>query len=85
LFGPQAARPVDCFERDWSSDPNTNEIEAGPDVPPLGFGHPLFSRPCLGGRLLWAGAETAATGGGHMEGAVRSGRGAAERVLAELP
>ena len=85
LFGPEASRPVNYFERDWSSDPNTSEIECDPDVRPLGFGHPLFSRPLLQGRLLWAGAETVEVGGGHMEGAVRSGRRAAELILAPQP
>ena len=85
LFGPEASRPVDYFERDWSSDPNTSEIESDPHVQPLGFGHPLLSRPLLQGRLLWAGAETVEVGGGHMEGAVRSGRRAAELVLARRP
>jgi monoamine oxidase len=33
------------------------------------------------GRVHWAGAETATVWCGYMEGAVRSGAGAAEEVL----
>lgn len=84
LFGGEAAQPIDYFERDWSSDPNTNEAETDLGIPLIDYGHALFSRPLMDGRLVWAGAETAHTGGGHMEGAVRSGRRAAEDVLSIL-
>jgi len=81
LFGREATKLVDYFERDWSSDPSTKELH-DPGVGPLDYGHPVFRRPFLDGRLLWAGAETDDVAGGHMEGAVRSGRRAAEQVLA---
>ena len=84
LFGPEAADPLQYVERDWSNDPYTNDevVWLGD---PLALGHPAFAQPLLGGRLLWAGTETVAAGvgGGHMEGAVRSGRQAAARVLAQ--
>jgi monoamine oxidase len=81
LFGPEAADPVRYYERDWSNDPYTNDevVWLGD---PLPYGHPLFAQPQLSGRLVWAGTETEAAGGGHMEGAVRSGRRAAAQVLA---
>ena len=81
LFGPEAADPVRYFERDWSNDPYTNDVVVwlGEAVP---YGHAAFAEPLFGGRLLWAGTETADIGGGHMEGAVRSGRRAAAQVLA---
>jgi monoamine oxidase len=77
LFGNQAADPVQYFERDWSSDPNTNDEVFWVDEPLLDYGHPLFSEPVYESRLIWAGAETVADGGGHLEGAVRSGQRAA--------
>ena len=80
LFGPAAADPAQYFERDWSSDPYTNDETVWLDQP-LGYGHPALAQPALGGRLVWAGTETADVGGGHMEGAVRSGRRAARQVL----
>jgi monoamine oxidase len=77
LFGPEAADPVQYFERDWSTDPNTNDEVFWVDEPLLDYGHPRFAEPLLDGRLIWAGAETVAEGGGHLEGAVRSGQRAA--------
>ena len=84
LFGPEAADPLQYVERDWANDPYTNDevVWLGD---PLPLGHPAFAEPLFGGRLLWAGTETEAfeVGGGHMEGAVRSGRRAAAQVLAQ--
>ncbi len=82
LFGPAAGDPVQYFERDWSADPDTLDdercrVEGGP----VDYGHPALVQPLLGGRVVLAGTETAAVGGGHMEGAVRSGHRAAESVL----
>ena len=81
LFGSQAADPVQYFERDWSNDPYTREQPRPFWDELLDYGHPAFARPLWDGRLVWAGAETDGPGGGHMEGAVRSGRRAAEQVL----
>ncbi len=82
LFGPEAADPVRYFERDWSDDPYTNDVVVWLGEP-VAYGHPAFAEPLFGGRLMWAGTETADIGGGHMEGAVRSGQRAAAQVLAQ--
>ena len=81
LFGPRGADPVQYFERDWTTDPNTAEVEP-PDLDhdPAPYGDPAFAAPWLSGRLVWAGAETVTVGGGHMEGAIASGLRAA-RVI----
>lgn len=81
LFGPSAADPIAYFERDWSADPNTADRQMGFAGTEAGFGHPAFGQPLWEGRLVWAGAETVTVGGGHMEGAVRSGLRAARMVL----
>lgn len=83
LFGAEAADPVQYFERDWSADPYTCE-RLHRHVTPLPYGHRSFSTPLWDGRLSWAGTETEAVGGGHMEGAVRSGHRAAREVVASL-
>ena len=83
LFGPEAADPIQYFERDWSADPNTCEREHR-HVTPVPYGHPSYAEPLWDARLAWAGTETEGAGGGHMEGAVRSGRRAARQVLASL-
>lgn len=80
LFGAGAADPVRYVERDWSDDPYTND-EVLWFTEPLPYGNPAFTEPLFGGRLVWAGTETAGAGAGHMEGAVRSGRRAALQVL----
>lgn len=84
LFGPEAADPVEYFERDWSSDAFTCE-STHRHVAPLDYGHPAFAEPLWAGRLHWAGAETVAAGGGHMEGAVRSGQRAARAIAGPGP
>ncbi|HVL05359.1 MAG TPA: FAD-dependent oxidoreductase [Acidimicrobiales bacterium] len=73
FFGAGAADPVRYFERDWSDDPYTND-EVVWLSEPLPYGNAAFTEPLLGGRLVWAGTETAGAGAGHMEGAVRSGQ-----------
>lgn len=83
LFGPEAADPVQYFERDWSADPYTCEA-LHRHVDPVPYGHRSFSVALWDGRLSWAGTETESTGGGHMEGAVRSGHRAARNVVASL-
>lgn len=80
LFGAGASDPVRYVERDWSDDPYTND-EVVWFGDPLPYGNPAFAEPQFGGRLVWAGTETAGAGAGHMEGAVRSGQRAAAQIL----
>jgi monoamine oxidase len=80
LFGGAATDPVRYVERDWSDDPYTND-EVLWFEEPLPYGDPAFADPLFGGRLVWAGSETAGAGAGHMEGAVRSGQRAAAQLL----
>jgi monoamine oxidase len=80
LFGPEAADPVQFVERDWSADAYTCEDEHYHGQP-LPYGAAPLTQPYWDGRLVLAGTETAAQGGGHMEGAVVSGRRAAALIL----
>jgi monoamine oxidase len=77
LFGPAAAEPETLHIQDWSGERWT----APPAVHRLAdyslFGHPLYQRPALDGRLHWASTETAARYAGHIEGALA----AAERAV----
>ena len=82
LFGPAATDPLRYLERDWSGDPYTNDEVFWVPRDLLPYGHPVFSEPLFGGRLVWAGSETSDEGGGHMEGAVASGERAARLILA---
>ena len=87
LFGPAAARPVQLVVQDWSAEIRTTPPSAAdrPSPTPRGadyalFGHAVFQRPTLDGRLHWASTETATTYPGHIEGALE----AAERVTAVI-
>ncbi len=80
-FGPRAADPVRYAERNWSRDDLTNDQVFWTPEGQLPYGHPAFDQPLFDGRLAWAGAETVAQGGGHLEGAVIAGRRAAAQLL----
>ncbi|MFF7774868.1 flavin monoamine oxidase family protein [Streptomyces tanashiensis] len=82
-FGPRAAHPFDVVEQDWNAEEFTRgcyggRLAAGAWTQ---YGAAL-SAPV--GRIHWAGAETAETWNGYMDGAVRSGRRAADETLAAL-
>ena len=83
MFGPAAADPIDYVDRAWAADPWSRGCYGG--FMPTGgwtdYGSAL-REPV--GSIHWAGAETATTWNGYMDGAVSSGRRAAEEVLAEL-
>jgi monoamine oxidase len=82
-FGPQAANPITYYETDW---PAETWSRGGP-VGIAGPGTLLAYGPALRepvGRIHWAGAETSTYWAGYMDGAVRSGKRAAQEVLAEL-
>ncbi|RXS88441.1 FAD-dependent oxidoreductase [Streptomyces sp. TM32] len=82
LFGPAAATPDALHLRNWSAErwtsPSTVQHLADYSL----FGHPLYQRPALDGRLHWASTETATDHAGHIEGALAAGERAARAVLA---
>ncbi|MFJ7291245.1 flavin monoamine oxidase family protein [Streptomyces collinus] len=82
LFGPAAASPGALHLQDWSAErwtaPSTVQHIADYSL----FGHRLYQRPALGGRLHWASTETATDYAGHIEGALAAGERAARAVLA---
>ncbi len=83
LFGSRAARPEGYLEQVWAAEEWTRGCY-GCIMPTGGwvsFGPAL--RPPVG-RIHWAGAETATTWNGYMDGAVRSGESAAVAVLEQL-
>jgi monoamine oxidase len=83
LFGKAAAAPQAYVERVWAEEEFTRGCY-GCLMPPgtwVSLG-PALREPV--GRLHWAGAETATTWNGYMDGAVRSGESAARAVLAQL-
>jgi monoamine oxidase len=83
LFGPQAGRPRELIEHNWSEEPWTRGCYAGYMPPGVwsDFGSALRA-PI--GRLHWAGTETSEIFTGYMDGAVRSGERAAAEVAPGL-
>ncbi|NVO30348.1 flavin monoamine oxidase family protein [Hymenobacter lapidiphilus] len=83
IFGPAAARPLAYQELDWAHEPYTSTPadEAAPLSVPL-QGPPELRAPLWQGRLIWAGAETASSEWGRLDGAVEAGARAAAQVLA---
>lgn len=82
LFGPAAGCRVALHVQDWSGErwtaPSTVRHLADYSL----FGHRLYQRPALDGRLHWASTETATEYAGHIEGALAAGERAAQTVLA---
>lgn len=81
LFGPDAAKPLKLFVKDWARDPHTS---AQADFAPL-HTHPQYGLPhsmdgLWDGRLIFAGSEVAPQFGGYLEGALE----AAENALLSL-
>jgi monoamine oxidase len=79
-FGSQAAEPFDLLEQDWNAEEFTRGCYGGrlAGGALTEFGAALAAPV---GRIHWAGAETASVWNGYMDGAVRSGRRAADEIL----
>ena len=84
LFGSSAATPTSVFIVDWRAE----EFTSPPNVEQLTnyqtYGHPVFARPAMMGRLHWASTETSPVAPGHIEGALAAADRAAEAVLSAL-
>jgi monoamine oxidase len=82
-FGPRASHPREYFETNWSQKTWTRGCPvavAGPGTLTQ-FG-PALRKPV--DRIHWAGTETSTFWNGYMDGAVRSGKRAAQEVLDRL-
>jgi monoamine oxidase len=81
LFGVAAANPLHVIVQDWSLEPFTSTIQD--HVPP--GSHPVYGHRSLQldhwqDKLYFCGTETAAVGGGYLEGALE----ASDRVFTAL-
>lgn len=82
LFGPKAADAEEVVIKDWrveqfTSPPGVERIED------YGmFGHRLFQKASMQGRLHWAATETSVVAAGHIEGALAASDRAVDAVLA---
>ncbi|MET9085865.1 FAD-dependent oxidoreductase [Streptomyces sp. NPDC004237] len=85
LFGPLAALPLALYIQDWSAERWTSPADVAQLSDYSLFGHRLYQRPALDGRLHWASTETARGHAGHIEGALAAGERAAHAILHGLP
>lgn len=82
-FGPAAADAVEYLERDWTMEEFARGCYAGHLAPGTWTAYgPALTAPI--GPIHWAGTETSPEWTGYMEGAIRSGRAAAQEVLTVL-
>lgn len=85
MFGPEAAHPLFYHELDWGTEALTSTLlDRAPIAEHPVYGHPVFTRAALHGRIYWAGTETAPRDGGYLEGAVWSGENVAAAILSRL-
>jgi monoamine oxidase len=78
IFGPKAAEPAFLVDHDWTAQ---HESSTDVDDPGATYGDARFSERYMGGRALFAGAETASESSGQMHGAVLAGTRAARLLL----
>lgn len=81
LFGPEAAKPVAAFLKDWSADALTataDDRQAGEH--PVPVAQPWFD-PVWSGRAAMAGSETAPEHPGYLEGALVAARRAVQSLI----
>ena len=81
LFGPEAARPVAIYLKDWYQEPGTavKEDAESPQHHPQ-YGHPWLRLDHWDDKLFFASTESDQEFGGYLEGALN----AAARVAADL-
>lgn len=79
LFGPRAAAPRQVHVADWSRERYTTPASPSPRASTNTYSHPQLQEPVLG-RLHFASTETAPSYAGHIEGAIRAGLRAANRI-----
>jgi len=86
LFGERAARPDNYVEKVWAADEWSRGCYGGYFPPGAWTSHGHALREPIG-PIHWAGAETASRWAGYMEGAIQSGRRAADEILSttEVP
>ncbi|MEU6659977.1 FAD-dependent oxidoreductase [Streptomyces sp. NPDC046821] len=84
VVGERAARPLDYTEKTWSQDPFAKGGYEAYVTPGgwTGYGRRGWREPT--GTLHWAGTETATVWNGYIDGAISSGRRAADEVAAAL-
>lgn len=80
MFGARALTPAEVHVLDWSRERFTCPAEGGIVRHTSAYGAQVFQQ-AVAGRMHFASTETATAYAGHIEGAIRAGRAAAQRAL----
>ncbi len=83
LFGEGATGPREVVLTDWRLEGYTSPLRPHVQAGTSGYGALIFQTPA-NERIQFASTETASAYAGHIEGALRAGRAAAERITATV-
>ena len=83
MFGPQALKPIEYTEHDWTKEQWTGGGPIAITAPGTMTRYGQWIRRPFG-RVHWAGTETSTYWAGFMDGAVRAGKRAAVEVVEKL-
>jgi monoamine oxidase len=83
MFGPQALKPIEYTEHDWTKERWTGGGPTAITAPGTLTRYGSWIRRPFG-RVHWAGTETSTYWAGFMDGAVRAGKRAALEVVEKL-
>ena len=83
MFGPQALKPIEYTEHDWTKERWTGGGPTAITAPGTMTRYGQWIRRPFG-RVHWAGTETSTYWAGFMDGAVRAGKRAAIEVVEKL-
>ena len=86
LFGAAAAQPDQLLIQDWSAERHTVPQQTASSRATSSadyslYGHALYQRPALNGRLHWSSTETATRHPGHIEGALDAAHRVSTSIL----
>ncbi|MBM7578024.1 flavin monoamine oxidase family protein [Jeotgalibacillus terrae] len=81
LYGEEAGQPAALLYKDWSLDADTATDQDGRPLTDFPQYQPIQIDGEWNEKLMFAGTETSATSGGHLEGALWSAERAVKQVL----
>ena len=84
MFGAVAGRPETVIIQDWKAEPWTSPYGVERLDAYQTYGHDLYQRAALGGRLHWSSTETSVINPGHIEGALAAAERAVRAIVDDL-
>lgn len=84
IFGADAAAPDDVIICDWRHERFTSPPSAEHMNDYQTYGHELFQKPAMNGRLHWTSTETSRHSPGHIEGALEAAERTSTAIISDL-